>query len=380
VTSRPPIGGYRLRYTACTKCHTLKQFRQICLAEKSELTRLALLNPPAPFAFLLTDALPPDRRIGTLWRRLAAFLVDTLLVGVAGNFLALPFFNAFSSLGAWARVVGFLLALPYYSIFNSAAGNGQTIGKRLLHLQVVDIRGNPISFLKSLIRYAVFAIPYFLNSLPLPVSRTPRVVFTLVEIIFFGAFTITLYLIFFNRHTRQGLHDLAAGSYVADADSFGPLKVLPIWKPHWGILALLLGSIAVTQQLLEKKADNSPYFSQLLQDARTVENLKDVQGAGVQDMHWKVGTADEKTIFIVNVRWQGKSVDQEALADQVASALLKSDSKVRERDLLRVNVIRGYDLGIASARIQRSFEHSPSEWTARLQPTPPPSSATPTSP
>lgn len=91
-------------------------------------------------------------------------------------------------------------------------------------MQVVDVHGNTISFLKSLVRYAVFAVPYYLNEISLPVTRTPWIVTSLIAVVIFAVGGATLYLVLFNRHTRQGIHDLAAGSYVADADKMGPLK------------------------------------------------------------------------------------------------------------------------------------------------------------
>jgi uncharacterized RDD family membrane protein YckC len=117
---------------------------------------LGILTPPlSGDALSIIGTLPPDRAIGSLWRRVVAFVVDGILVGIVGSVVALPFFETFSHLGPWGRLVGFFMALPYFAILNSTIGNGQTFGKRWTHLQVVDVRGNAISFSKSLVRYAV---------------------------------------------------------------------------------------------------------------------------------------------------------------------------------------------------------------------------------
>jgi hypothetical protein len=91
------------------------------------------------------------------------------------------------------------LALPYFAILDSSIGNGQTLGKRLMHLQVTDELGTTISFRRSVVRYGVFAVPYFLNGMSLPTTRTPWVVTTVLYLLIFGVGGTTLYLMLFNQ-------------------------------------------------------------------------------------------------------------------------------------------------------------------------------------
>jgi|SRR5579863_2355469 len=128
----------------------------------------------------------PDRAIAAPWRRVAAFGVDAVILFAAATLVALPFFEAFSRLGSWGPVVGFCLVLPYFAILDSGIGNGQTPGKRLMHVQVIDKNGATISPGKSVVRYTVFAVPYFLNELLLPLTRTPWAVSVLISIVIFG--------------------------------------------------------------------------------------------------------------------------------------------------------------------------------------------------
>jgi uncharacterized RDD family membrane protein YckC len=329
---------------------------------------LSSFAPPIPGHPLPTaQILPPDRAIGSLWRRFVAFVVDGLIVGLGVTVVALPFFEAFSHLGPWGRLLGFFIALPYFAILDSRIGNGRTVGKRLMHLQVVDKNGTTISFGKSAVRYAVFAVPYFVNGILLPTSRTPWIVSTLLSLLIFGVGGATLYLVLFNRHTRQGIHDLATGSYIADADKSGSLKTEPIGKIHWAILGSLLLTLSLGTAILGKKVANSGSFPQLLEDVRLIERMEGVQVAGVQDLTWSNwGSGEKKAILVINVYWTGKSTDDQAFADQIAKLVIEHDSKVKEHDLLRVIMIRGYDLGIAHAQVSHSYEHTPAEWNARL--------------
>jgi uncharacterized RDD family membrane protein YckC len=327
---------------------------------------LSILDPPLPHDPLSVVApLPPNRTIGSLWRRIVAFVADGIIVGIAANVVALPFFQTFSRLGPWGRLVGFCMALPYFAILNSKIGNGQTLGKRWRHLQVVDAQGKTISFSKSLVRYTVFAVPYYLNGISLPVTRTPWIVSVLISVVIFGVGGATLYLVLFNRHTRQGMHDLAAGSYVADADTTGRPKTQPIWKMHGVILGSLLVVLSVTAGILGNKAEKWGPFPQMLQDVNLVENMPGVQQAGVQELtNWSNG--EKETIFVVNVFWTGKPADEKAFANRVAKLVLQNDPTVKGYDLLRIAMIRGYDLGIAHAHVSNAFEHAPADWIAHL--------------
>jgi hypothetical protein len=64
--------------------------------------------------------------------------------------------------------------------------------------------------------------------------------------------------------------------------------------------------------------------------------------------------------------------------DPVAQLILQNDPKVQENDLLWIGLIRGYNLGIAHALVSHYFEHTPSDWRARLFGTWPAESSTPT--
>ena|ERR1700684_1956418 len=73
---------------------------------------MSLFSPPLTGDPEVPLNLPPDRDVGSLWRRIVAVLIDSIVVGIAGTLIALPFFDFFSRLGALGRLVGFCLAVP----------------------------------------------------------------------------------------------------------------------------------------------------------------------------------------------------------------------------------------------------------------------------
>jgi hypothetical protein len=240
-----------------------------------------------------------------------------------------------------------------------------------MHLQVVDKSGATIPFSKALGRYAVFGVPYFLSEATFPVTRTPWAVSTMAFLIISGLGGATFYLMLFNRRTRQGVHDLVAGSYVADADIVGPLRTQPIWTMHWVILGSLLVVLSIAAGVVNSKvtkwgtsAQLSTY-GQLLEDVRLIEGLEGVEAARAQD---SVGHADEQksTVLVINVYWSGNSDDEPALARKVAGLILQHDPSAQKHDSIRIEINRGYVLGMASAHIAHVYQHTPSEWSAIL--------------
>jgi uncharacterized RDD family membrane protein YckC len=122
-----------------------------------------------------------DRALrGGFWQRYMAFAIDSLILffvivifillgfvavewGSAGG-RALPFLRQVRIILPIFLPLGFVLAISYFTIFHGAGG--QTIGKMILGLRVVQTDGRPLSFFRALGRallYAVSAFPFFLG-------------------------------------------------------------------------------------------------------------------------------------------------------------------------------------------------------------------------
>jgi uncharacterized RDD family membrane protein YckC len=321
------------------------------------------IEPPPP-----SDAHLPGRVMGGIWRRLFAFLLDAFLLGIVGAIVGAAFFDTLVRMGPAARVAGFCIALCYFGLLDSSVGNGQTIGKRFLRLKVVDAQGGMLSLEEAILRFIIFAVPFFANGLPLPISRTPWVVSALLGIVVFGGGAANQYLLIFNRPTRQGLHDLSVNSYVVMTESEGPIISGTFWKPHWavvGTLVVLLGAIpALIVPFLLRKGT----FAEMMRDATLVERIDGVQSAGVHETTvFHSGDSNSAKLLSVDVRWTGEPGNEEQIADQVAKLIIQNDHSIQHYTRMRVAIIRGYDLGIGSRWTSRAFGYSPDEWRARVQ-------------
>jgi uncharacterized RDD family membrane protein YckC len=76
--------------------------------------------------------------ISGFWRRIGAFFIDSFVLGLFGLSLGIFFETFFVEIGIWGRLIGFSIALMYFGVMNSAISNGQTLGKRVLKLRVVN--------------------------------------------------------------------------------------------------------------------------------------------------------------------------------------------------------------------------------------------------
>jgi uncharacterized RDD family membrane protein YckC len=157
-----------------------------------------------------TDRLP----IADVTRRVGADLIDVAILAAIFTVLVLLLPDVFYELGPSARVFSFLAGVTYFGYFSSAYGRGQTPGKRLLRLQVVDDAGDLLTLSAALRRSIIlFAIPAFRD---LGSATASPLASAVQDTIFVGGILALLYAYLFNNDTRQGPHDLLSGSYVVN--------------------------------------------------------------------------------------------------------------------------------------------------------------------
>jgi uncharacterized RDD family membrane protein YckC len=90
------------------------------------------------------------------WRRFAAAFIDGLIVGVVIGILTALLKNAGYGLGL-------LLSIAYFTYFEGGP-SGQTVGKRVLGIRVIDFdNGGPIGYPRGFVRW----IGRYLSAIPL---------------------------------------------------------------------------------------------------------------------------------------------------------------------------------------------------------------------
>jgi uncharacterized RDD family membrane protein YckC len=126
------------------------------------------------------------------WRRVAAALIDGILVGIVSGIVTAIAGGASDDAGVIAQLLLVVAAYAYYAGMESSAYQA-TVGKIALGIQVTDLNGNRISFMRALGR-------------------------NLAEILSALILLIGYIMVAFTAK-KQGLHDIIAGTLVVKKGS-----------------------------------------------------------------------------------------------------------------------------------------------------------------
>lgn len=298
--------------------------------------------------------------IAGFWRRIVALAIDATALGLVGTVLGALFFDPLARMGAYARLIGFAIALTYFGIGNSRIASGQTLGKRLMRLRVVDAEGRSLSLVRSLARYVVLAAVFFLNGVWFDPQNAHPLLGYLLALVVFGGMAAIFYLYLFNRRTRQSLHDLAVGSYVVRADAVEQAVSFPrMWHGHLVVVAVLAMAALSVPALLQRFVAQQDW-KDLTVMQQALSNQPHVMQAQVM-RGWTL-TAGKETRYLQSLlRLDAPLTDDSALAEHIARQMAQAGSQPIAEDAIGVNLVYGYDMGIASAWKKHLYMFKPGE-------------------
>jgi uncharacterized RDD family membrane protein YckC len=317
--------------------------------------------------------------IAGFWRRFLAFTLDGFILGIPLIIIGFVFRDIAFSLGPWGRLIGYGIIFLYWSYFNSILRNGQTIGKKLMKTAVVDSNGAYLSLGKSMLRAGVLASIGLLNQWPLPILQNPVVDLIAVTIIFGGGLAL-LYGLIFNRKTRQGIHDLIAGSYVVKAPP-NPETIVPATpRIHKRItiglvgVGLILGLAGFfiretnpTLGILEPKE------WQEIQELQSILSENDeFFTVGVQRLNRRqVGSSTVMKDLNIDV-WVKKSCGRnpeycDELLKQIARTAFENYDDIDNLTGMRITLSNRFDLGLAKGNLNRGAAWTIEDWRKQLE-------------
>lgn len=297
------------------------------------------------------------------WRRIGALVIDIIILGILGWSLGFFLESTLVEIGAWGRLIGFIIALIYFGILNSSITNGQTLGKKILNIKVVDANNKTISIFRSFGRYAILGTPFFLNGAQFSDDVLLSPWGYLLSFIIFGGLLSVIYLYIFNRNTRQSLHDVIVGTYVININA-EQKSLKPIWKPHYVVSILFFVTAGIVPVFTLDLATQQP-FSQMLTTREALMNHDDVKYVTINDgknitTTVKTGTT-ETTYVSAQVFLNKNKIKDENLAKDLANSVLNTYSSAKEKNVIVIFLIYGYDIGIASSWNQFSYRYDPSQ-------------------
>jgi uncharacterized RDD family membrane protein YckC len=321
-------------------------------------------------------AAAPEAQIAGFWRRIFAFVLDMILLGIVGFAIIELNYDRLLAAGPETRLIGFPISLAYFTILECRYGGAASLGKRILGLRVVGRSGRGIGLIRALLRTIVFTLPYFLNGLdlsflPLKGEAENYAVAADAVIVFGGGFAI-LYLYLFNSRTRQTLQDLVVGSFVVRQGVDGAPVTSRIWRGHLVVPALVLaafvGALVLAGPTLEAWFPTTSFYKTLAPlDAliARVEHEPEVRTAGAQLSTFQTAETTTTTL-IVTVAMNKRVPDAEAEADRIAQIVLDTAPNLLGEQRLSVVVSYSVDVGIWSQSSNQGYVYSRAEWLKRL--------------
>ncbi|MFB8924445.1 RDD family protein [Xanthomonas arboricola pv. juglandis] len=276
---------------------------------------------------------------------------------MAGALAGWALLDVFVRMGGYGRLVGFFVALTYFGVMNSVLCKGQTLGKRLLGVRVAGKDDALLALPQSLLRYSVLGVPFFLNGAQFDRDVLLSPLQHVLTLLIFGGTLSILYLYLFNRRGRRSLHDLAVGSSVVTAQTpLAAVGPMPVWRVHLVVVAVLMIAAAAVPAFTGQLAQ-SDYFKDLLAAHEAVSAEPGVQSARV--VHNTVfGTPNVESV-VVQVNLSERRIDDKALGEHIARVVLANDKKAAAMSAIRVTLVYGYDLGIASSWRSMGYQFAP---------------------
>jgi uncharacterized RDD family membrane protein YckC len=328
-------------------------------------------DAPAPPALSQDQTTP--RPFAGFWRRLGAFVIDTVILALVGALMGLTMSSTLAELGGWGRVLGFAIALAYFGLFNSRIGGGQTPGKQLLKIKVVGRNGELLSLQKSLLRFVPLGLPWFLNNAPVPGALTVTVTAwspVVMGLLGFGVFGLGLsiiHLFLFNRPSRRSLHDYVVGSTVVPAQAAGEPAWSPLKRMHQAVCAALLAASALGAPVVALVAPDISEFAPLVRAYHALHKEPWIANAHVYRgsstfKSFKDGQSKSTRHVDIRVQSRDPRIDDLQRVQRVVAVVLEASPELKDTDVIRVAVSYGFDIGIASGWKTVQGAYPPAEW------------------
>ncbi|NEX95261.1 RDD family protein, partial [Caulobacter sp. 17J65-9] len=299
------------------------------------------------------------------WRRLFAFILDTLILGAIGAAVTLPVFDLMATIEGPLRLAGGAVALLYFTWFSSGAGGAATPGMRLFGLKVVNLRGRPIGLVRSLWRALVLQAPLTLNGthLILDDPLAAQIFTVTASTLVFGVTLAQIVLLLFNHPSRRLAHDLVSGAAVVRRHAEGAVPAARSAAPLFAWLFVGLGLAGGVWMVLRPNVlvGLAPNVGPLSAAATAVNALPEAMDAQVGEnttTYWGDEGKTTTHTLVITARLKARPKDQEAEVERVAEAALSAYELAPGQQVMVV-LKRGYDVGLWSSWISYQAPYQP---------------------
>jgi uncharacterized RDD family membrane protein YckC len=318
------------------------------------------------------------------WTRLIAFVIDMFILSIGGGILALIFRDFFAQLAHHGVLAGFFISWAYFGLLNSNLTGGQTPGKMAFKIRVADADGNPVPPVRSFLRALVFVFPIILINYSFGIPEGS--VFDVTRAILLGSLLVIIPVhMLMNSPVFQSVYDILSGTYVIKTEAYQRQEYLTsplrrIWMAAGIALIIAIAGVSISNKwqrgnIYQTIVEIRSLHKKLL----TIEDIARVHVSKGRSYTSKLGMDQPERHNHLTVKiWTTGNYDLFGLADpdyendrmvqRVVKKVLNEYPGVDQLTQIRVNMVYGYNIGIARSSKSVTLIKSPEEWRALLYP------------
>lgn len=299
-------------------------------------------------------------KLATRKQRFFACLIDIIIIALFGKLLGFTFKDFFIQLGNFGTIIGFIVVLFYFGLCNSRIFNGQTVGKKILHIHVVNRNSEALSVPKGFLRALCFAIFILMNGASFSSSDALIII---LNIILFSIPVLEIYFIIVNQNSKQALHDLFTDSFVVSTKSEGyidrsnkksSLYAAAIFPVLIFVAITGLNTLVKNTAIEDMTKTINTIYKEL--PVSSVSMYRNTTTKSTIE-----GTSKTKSIEVTAVMYN-KNNDENMLATKIAEIIFDSKFTFEKDEILSITFVYGYDIGIAKNFEFKVFTDSVEQW------------------
>lgn len=316
------------------------------------------------------------------WNRFGAYLIDIIILAFIGFILGLFFKDKFVQMGNQSILVGFFISVIYFGLLNSKIFNGQTFGKKVLKIKVVNSNFNSLSIQKSTLRALIYTVPYFFLNYTLPGFTEFSFLSIVIGVVFLTILIILPVHFILNTPTRQAIHDLILNTYVIEIDAYPrqelvKSRLMPLYIS--GVFILLIFGISIFFNLKNKASNYAVHeLTSLTEQIDKIDKVGSSSITRSTNSTKKLGSDEiiSKTDFLkVNIflredlilNLNPEMIEDLSFVQDALKIILKNYSDLNRLDLIHINLIYGYNIGIYKSSHSVGFSNTIDYWKQTLK-------------
>lgn len=274
-----------------------------------------------------------------LLRRFLSSILDGIICSMLSIVLFYPLSNMMYLLGDYSWIPSYIFIGIYFVVFETKLSRFQTVGRRILGIELRSIESEKISIPRSIGRYAIFIIPFangqisnlIANTIGFTNSKLGGVVYlTFVGILFTG---LTAFMWF--RKDKRGIHDVIFGTMLvkrnSEIDNPNKIFVLPSMVGSivmFGILVWIFGGLLPS-------ISNNDSFKELNDVATRIRAKSPVEITNIQYVSFKKLNDNQEKITLYATVSVPSTYNDKATREQLEKTIFDIMKSENRNDLVK---------------------------------------------